>query len=214
MWMRESLLLWQKSDNKTLENYVFQYSHAGTYADRREAIEAGIRLLSDPKALDLVKSALNDKFSGLRTFILEQLALRWERRPDSIRLMLEYELSRIASHDRHPPAKAKAIELLGTYMRNDHVNIFIGHLNDSSYSVAGAALTALAKLDSASAYKEAKRQISLPVKGALAFAVLSVLFQAGPGEHIEYVLTEFQRLPFTTSKLRITSSFSYDILKR
>ena len=35
----DKIILCQKQDHKTLENFVYQYNHAGLYLDRREAIE-------------------------------------------------------------------------------------------------------------------------------------------------------------------------------
>ncbi|HSZ87408.1 MAG TPA: hypothetical protein VK787_15350, partial [Puia sp.] len=46
-------------------------------------------------------------------------------------------------------------------------------VNDSSYTVAGDALTALSKIDSAAAIEQAKKLSSAPAKGELKYALLS-----------------------------------------
>src|SRR5688500_4385028 len=58
----DKILLAEKRDNKSLQNYVYQYQHAGTYLDRREAIDFAGRNLGDPVAIELLKTALKDKY--------------------------------------------------------------------------------------------------------------------------------------------------------
>ena len=54
----DKILLCEKKDNKTLENYIHQYKYAGNYLDRREAIDACAKMQDDPKALDLLKTGI------------------------------------------------------------------------------------------------------------------------------------------------------------
>ena len=35
----DKILLWEKTDNKTAENFIFQYKHAPNYLDRKEALD-------------------------------------------------------------------------------------------------------------------------------------------------------------------------------
>ncbi len=61
---------------KRLDNYIFQYKNAGLYLDRREAIDFAARSQAeDPKALDLMKTALKDKYFGLRLYTMQRLNL-------------------------------------------------------------------------------------------------------------------------------------------
>jgi len=55
---------------------LFQYKNAGLYADRREAIDYAARNQSDDhKALDLMKTALKDKYYGLRIYYSSEIVL-------------------------------------------------------------------------------------------------------------------------------------------
>ena len=58
----DKILLCEKKDNKTLDNFIYQYKYAGLYLDRREAIDYCAKHEDDPKALDLLKLALRDRF--------------------------------------------------------------------------------------------------------------------------------------------------------
>jgi aminopeptidase N len=58
----DKIILCQKQDHKTLENFIFQYKHAGLYMDRREAIEYCAEHQEDPIALALLKLSLKDPY--------------------------------------------------------------------------------------------------------------------------------------------------------
>src|SRR5688572_120900 len=200
-------ILWEKTDNKTLENFIYQYRHAGNYTDRREAIIECVRQQGNPMAMDLLKVALKDKYPGLRNFTLDELGRHWDRKSDSIKQAIEPILVDLAKNDRASLVKAKAIGLLSRYKKNAYKDIFRSSLNDSSYSVAGAALTGLSMIDSMTAFEEAKRQMNVKTRGALAIAVLSTLSEFGSEEQYDFIATTYDALPFTTDKLRITSIF-------
>ncbi len=73
----DKILLCEKTDHKTLDNFIFQYHQAGLYLDRREAIMyAAGKQNEDPKALDLLKTAMTDKYKGLRIFAIRNLNIR------------------------------------------------------------------------------------------------------------------------------------------
>ena len=46
----DKIILCEKQDHKTLDNFIYQYKHAGLYLDRREAIEYCAEHQDDPQA--------------------------------------------------------------------------------------------------------------------------------------------------------------------
>ncbi len=149
----DKILLCEKTDNKSLDNYIFQYKYAGLYLDRREAIDFAARSQSeDPKALDLMKTALNDKYFGLRLYTIQRLNLI----NDSLKKTVEPLLTEIAANDPKTLVRAGAIEALGKYKKESYKPLFLKALNDSSYSIAGKALVALGAIDTIDALEEAK----------------------------------------------------------
>jgi aminopeptidase N len=198
------VILWEKTDHKKLNNFIHQYDYAGTYADRREAITACAKQQSDSLALNLLKKALKDRYYGLRLFVLGRLNMK----SDTVRQSVEPTLLDLVRTDPKSTVRAKAIELLGTYQKPEYKSIFIANLNDSSYNVAGAALTALAKLDSGTALIEAKRQMQLQTKRALAEAVIDVLFNFGSEDQFDFVLAKYMELPFIIPN-KIVSSIHF-----
>lgn len=57
----DKFTLWEKTDYKTLENYIHQYTYAGNYVDRMEAVTVAAEQTNAPKAIEFLKLALNDK---------------------------------------------------------------------------------------------------------------------------------------------------------
>ena len=72
----DKVLLAVKKENKTLDEYIHQYKHAGLYLDRREAIDFISKKQDDAKAVAFLKEAINDKYSGLRNFALGKLDVK------------------------------------------------------------------------------------------------------------------------------------------
>ena len=107
----DKILLCEKTEHKNLDNYIFQYKNAGLYLDRREAIEFAARTQADDhKAMDFMKTALKDKYYGLRIFTLQRLNLT----NDSVKKAVEPILIEMAKNDPKSLVRAGAIEALGT----------------------------------------------------------------------------------------------------
>jgi aminopeptidase N len=82
----DKILLCEKTDHKTIDNYIFQYKNAGLYVDRREAIDfAAIMQTNDPKAMELLKNAINDRYEGLRIYAIQKLDIS----NDSVKMSVE-----------------------------------------------------------------------------------------------------------------------------
>lgn len=187
----DKILLWVKKDNKTLDNYIHQYKYAGNYVDRREAIDVASKKQDDPKAVDLLKTALTDKYYNLRNFAIARLDLENEK----VRSMMEPILLNLAKTDKYSTVRANAIGALGEYGKTEYVSLFKSALNDSSYSIAGNALAALNKVDPATALSTAKEMSGKPAKGLLENAITAVIAQSGDESMFDKILEEFTRLP-------------------
>ena len=201
----QKITLWDKKDNKTIKNYLFQYAHAGNYCDRREAIMECARHESDPEALELVKNAiLKDPYYGLRLFALEQLNMK----SDTVRRAVEHVLPEAIRTDTKSTVRAKAIELLGSYGNKSFQPIIAANLNDSSYAVVAAALTALAALDSAAALAEAKKEMHITTKRKLTVAVLGVLMDFGSEDQFDFIASKYPSQPYVFPD-KITSTIHF-----
>jgi aminopeptidase N len=201
----DKILLCTKTDNKTIDNYIFQYKNAGLYLDRREAIDfAAKHQKDDPKAFNLLRSAIDDRYQGLKIYAIQNLNIK----DDSIKKIVEPLLANLAKNDPSPLVRAAAIQDLGLYKNKAYREFFMKSVNDSSYSVAGNALLALAPIDSTAAFEKAKLLSSQHVKGALSRAVTNTLFSyAGEGD-FESLASKFDELPFGNNKFNMLMPFS------
>ena len=189
----DKILLCNKTEHKTLDNYIFQYKNAGLYVDRREAIDyAAMDQTDDHRALDLLKTALNDRYWGLRLYTLQKLNIR----NDSVKKSVEPLLADMAKNDPNSLVRAGAIEALGKYKNSAYKALFLKSINDSSYSIAGKALAALGVIDTLAALEEARTLSGQHVKGALSDAITKILFTGAGENDFDSLAARFDNLPF------------------
>ncbi len=200
----DKILLWDKKDNKTLENFIHQYKYAGNYVDRREAIAACLKQAENPLAIDLIKTALKDKYYGLRKYTLDRIDLKKQALKEAI----EPVLLDLARHDTKPTVKAGALELLTNYNNPEYKTLFQANINDSSYSISGASLVGLSKLDSSAGFAEAKRLAKQPSKGRLADAIANSLIENGTEDDFDFIASKYNELPLSQRKFEATKTFA------
>jgi aminopeptidase N len=192
----DKILLTEKKENKTLDNYIFQYKYAGKYLDRREAIDAAAKAQDDLKAVDLLKTAVKDRYDGLRVYAITKLNLK----KDNVKAALESTLADVARADEKKLVRAAALNKLGEYKDAKYISLYRAALNDSSYSVSGNALIALSKVDSMAAFTEAKKLAMQPAKGKLADAITTTMMKYGDETAADIILGNFEKMPLSQAK--------------
>jgi aminopeptidase N len=205
----DKILLCEKKENKNLENYLHQYTYAGKYMDRREAIDFFGRKLDDPQAVDALMKALKDPYFGLRTLTLGKLDLK----RDDIRKASENAILDMARNDPNRVARGRAIGALGTYKNKAYQPIFEKALNDSSYTVSGFALESMSSIDSAAAYNAAVKLSAAPSKGKLDQTINSVMVASGKEEVYDRMATKYKKLGLSQEKFDMTQQLA-DMLGR
>ncbi len=200
----DKILLCEKNDKKTLDNFIHQYKYAGLYMDRREAIDYCAGLEDDPRALVLLKTAMKDRFYGLRNYTLDKLDFK----SDTVKQAVEPLLADIAKNDPKSIVRAKAIELLGQYKKTDYKTLFEKSIGDSSYSVSGNALEALSELDMNEAIGEAQKLAKLPAKGKLASAIAAMLLETHDINSFDIIAGNFEKTNDLQDKLDLLPGFA------
>lgn len=140
----DKIALAEKKENKTMGDYFVQYKRAGNYVDRREAIDFAMKNLTNPLAIELLELAVNDNFHSLRIKALQGLQ---DATPISAKAIAKAE--ELVKKDTKKTVIAEAIDALATTKNPKYKEMYEKLVFDSSYSVAGAALTALTILDEA-----------------------------------------------------------------
>jgi len=141
-------LLCQKNDLHNAQEWAFMYRNAPLYRDRVEAMQG---LQSEPSTLTetIQKEALADKFHGIR-----QQALMADGISDASTLPT---IARLAESDPEPGVRAQAIGILGRTGDKQYIPVIQKNMgNEQAYSVVGAALSALQKLDPSAAREASK----------------------------------------------------------
>ncbi|MGC1392521.1 MAG: M1 family metallopeptidase [Bacteroidales bacterium] len=206
----DKILLCEKTEHKTLDNYIFQYKNAGLYLDRREAIDFAAKNQSDDhNALDFLKTALKDRYPGLRLYTLQKLYTQ----NDSVKKSVEPLLADMAMNDPKSLVRAGAIAALGRYKKEVYKPLFLKSVNDSSYSIAGSALVALGAIDTTAALDKAKSFSNQHVKGELSDAVTNILYTYSNENDFDSLAARFDILPFGNEKFMILQPFA-NLLKR
>lgn len=195
----DKILLAEKTDNKSAEAFKFQYENARNYLDRKEALDFFAK-----KGMKELLMGLKDNYAGLRRSTLERLATSSK---------LKGEADVIAAVEKHVAtekdrrAKAAAISFLATKADAKYLSIFRQAIDDSSYSVAGAALNGIAKLEPKEAYTLAKKH-SVDAKGALGEAITEIIMEQGTEEDFDIVVNSYRELPLSQEKLTGTDVFA------
>lgn len=194
----DKILLAEKTDNKTEGNYIAQWKYAKNYLDRREAIEFFAK-----KSMPELAKGLNDKYGPLRTLTIQKLAAS----PYKTDAVVLEQIETMAKNDPYKKTKAAAIGFLVKNGNAKYLPLYQAAVNDSSYSVAGAALKGLAALDPNNSYTLAK-QYSKDAKGALANAVNDILIAKGTEADFDAVSAAYRDAPPSFEKVGMTNKYA------
>jgi aminopeptidase N len=196
----DKVLLAEKKETKTIEEYTHQFKYGGHYLDRREAIDMASKKITDPAAYAIVVAGLKDPYFRIR---MKALGSFGNTKLDDATLAL---IEKMAKDDVSKLVRADAIAILGTKKNAAYASQFEQFVNDSSYSVAGAALSALNDLDGKKAYAIANQLAKAPAKGRLSAAISSVIIANGDESAYEYIIGNFNKMPLSQAKFSSLSS--------
>jgi len=196
----DKVLLAEKKETKTIEEYAHQFKYGGHYLDRREAIDMAAKKITDPAAFAIVAAGLKDPYFRIR---MKALGSFGTAKLDDATLSF---IEKMAKEDASKLVRADAIAILGMKKNAAYANQFEQYVNDSSYSVAGAALLALNDVDAKKAYALANQLIKSPAKGRLSAAISSVIIANGDESAYDYIMDNFNKMPLSQAKFSALSS--------
>jgi aminopeptidase N len=183
----EKIILTKKTDNKSLEEFLFQYQNAPLYMDRLEAITAAAAKPAEQAAQKIILAALQDKYYGLRLKTLNSIdpantALSEAALPVILKL---------AKTDPNNLVKAAAINVVGASKGAElQTALYQEGLKSQSYAIAGASLNAIAAVKPEEALTLAK-SFEKDSEGALTDAVITIYAQRGTDAEWSYVYQKF-----------------------
>ena len=194
----DKVMLWVKTDNKTADNYVHQIKYASNYLDRREALDFFAK-----KNLPELANGLTDKYAPLRRNTITKLEA--SKIAEDAKVIEAIE--KIANTDKDRRTKAAAIAYLAKTSNAKYKSLYEKNINDSSYSVAGAALEGLMGLEPAKAYELAKKYSS-DSKGDLANVIGKIIMEQGTEADFDLIATRYDKMPLSEEKVYATATFA------
>ncbi|ANI89157.1 peptidase M1 [Arachidicoccus ginsenosidimutans] len=194
----DKILLAEKNDHKTLKEFINQYNLAGNYVDREEAVAYAINHLDEDGAKDfLVNTALNDKFHGIRKDVLQAVN-------PTVYSAADFEkIAGIAKNDPYRLVRAAAIDALTFSRDSAYKPIYLAGVYDSSYSVAGSSLQALATLDKDKAVSMAA-ELQKDARGRLASVVQRLTISTKSDADFDNLYDSYTSLPLGQEKVTQT----------
>ncbi len=198
----DKYLLVDKKDNKTLAEFIHQFKHAGNYLDRREAVAFAGNTIKEPAAVQLLIDALSDPYFRIRSLAITNLG---KVTPDDA---LISKMEAIAKNDPKRTVKAEAIDFLANLKKDSYTSLFTQATKDSSYTLAGAGLDALAGIDSVAALALANELSKSPSKGRLNESISVVLITYGDERVFAVVSESFDKMPLSFPKVQMSTAYA------
>lgn len=193
----DRILLAEITYNKTKENYIAQWKYGKNYLDRKEALDYFAK-----NDMPELAQGLKDPFYGLKIETIENLESSGMKNDAAV---LE-SIVRIAITEKNKKARAAAINFLAKTGDKKYESVYQNAINDSSYSVAGAALNGLAELKPTDSYSLAKKY-SKDAKGALGNAISNILIEKGDETDFDLVAEIYNEAPLSQEKFVSTDKF-------
>jgi aminopeptidase N len=197
----EKTTLLEKKDNKTIAEFAHQYTYAGNYVDRREAVDAATKNVKEQDGYNLLVKALSDSNFRIRSRTITGFG---STKLDEATLG---KIESIAKTDDHSTTRALAIDVLGKQKNERYKSFFANATHDSSYSVAGAALEALGALDGQQAFAIRNELAKDDNRGRLLTAITNVTIRYGDESAFDFVNDKFEGMPLTREKIRMADTF-------
>ncbi len=196
----DKFLLWDKRDNKTTSEFVHQFKYAKNFVDRREAIDYASRHKNEAAAFALLKDGLNDPYYKLRNRSLLNIS---DTTLDAATLA---KIEALAKTDVNRTVRSYAIDALAKTKDKKYLPLFLTSVKDSSYSVAGAALDAVAALDEEKAISLLP-ELKKDNKGRLQISVKAVDILTKGDKDFDEMYTEFNGITGLQEKFTALGNF-------
>ncbi len=192
----DKILLCEKKENKTAEEFVFQYKNAKNYMDRREALDYFAK-----NKLPEIALGLNDQYEGLRRYTIGKV--------NTLSTKADYyaQLENMIKTEKDKKTKAAALRILAKTADKKYEPIYKANVSDISYSVAGASLDGLSQINPESAYKLA-RQYSNDAKGALGSIVNKLIIDNASEADFEYLTKKFFSAGLSQETFELLQSYT------
>lgn len=183
----DKILLAEKTDHKTPEEFLYQYQHAPLYMDRFEAYKAALEQPNTQAYKQILLSALNDKYYGLRIRAINSIKADDKQTIESALPVV----TNLATNDVKYPVRTAAIGFLDKTNSSAYKQLYVASLNSPSYNVRAAALTALNNIAPDEAFKTATA-LAPKAEGPVTIAIVGIYAKRGSDAEWPYIMGAFK----------------------
>jgi aminopeptidase N len=203
----EKVLLVKKTDNKTIEEFAFQFKNAPLFVDRNEALAAAAENLKDKAAQEIIISALKDPYFEIRIAAIELLDLK---NPQISSQVLPTILN-LAKTDPKTLVRAAAINAIGALKDKTYIALFRIAVKDQSYAISAVGLNSLSVLEETEALSLATF-LEKDSKGPLSAAIVDLYTTKGTEANFPFVNKAFAEISIN-DKFPLVPAFSAMLFK-
>jgi aminopeptidase N len=198
----DHVLVGELKETKKPEQWLVQYRNSDDYVNKRLAVAAAAKIISDSSSQEIVSLSLGDKLPSIRRHALVAIKAF---QSDKYRRRWTNRVADMAVNDSNRLVRAEAFDVLGTWKVASAKQSMLRALSDSSYAVAGNALEALSKIDADTAYLLARQILPSEPKATLETAVWTIIGKKAADDDI--VLFE-KKAPFVFGTKKFAFAYS------
>lgn len=178
----EKQLLCQKTETKAEQDWLAQMG-GPLFLDKVEALDHAGDLENRTTTNDIVRTAIGDKFWGIRYRGLKAIKdLELLNEDPSYERRVAY----MAENDKKSTVRSGALDILSSTQKDEYASVYTKLLTDSSYYVAGTAITSLAEIDSAAAVTFAETNLAKETNHQMKAVYLYVLGKHGSQDYMTW----------------------------
>ena len=203
----DKVLLVKKEDNKSIQEFAFQYKNAPLYVDRNEALDFAAKNLKVKAAQEILLAALKDPYFEIREAAIQIIDLT---DAELSKLALPILLN-LAKTDPKTLVRAAAINKIGGLKDKTYVELFRASVKEQSYAVAAAGLNSLSVLEATEALTLAS-SLEKESKGPLSVAIVSIYTIKGSEANFPFVNKAFADISIN-DKFPLIPAFSAMLFK-
>lgn len=193
------ILLCEKTDNKTADNFKAQWKYAANYVDRYECISYFAK-----KNMPELALGLDDKSEHIVQYTIQKLGSSSLKKDSAVLARIE----RLASvKNTGARTRASAINLLVKNGDKKYEPVYLAHIHDSSYTVAAACLKGLTDLHPENEMALAK-EYGKNAGGELARIANEIILKKATEEDFETVTENFDQLPLGQEKIGMAGDYA------
>lgn len=180
----DGVILAEINDEKSEEENIYQFEHSTNFEHRLKALSQLVES-ENPKAQDLVKKALDDKFWLFRLFAIENLKIE-DKTNERIAVMAE--------KDPHSDVRESAMHKLASTEDKKFAPVAARAIEkDPAMKVVSAALETLLALDKDLALAEAKKLEKSNDEGII-LALAGMYSEAGDPQRLSFFDEKFSKI--------------------